>query len=63
MVLVQVRSFRRDSQGIAFFGVVEACGEHVVGFEPGDEVHGIADDLFADYVRVASGSIIHAAHD
>jgi NADPH:quinone reductase-like Zn-dependent oxidoreductase len=60
MVLVHVRSFRRNRAGISFFGVIEACGEAVVGFEPGDEVHGTASDIFADYVRVPGDSIIHA---
>lgn len=63
MVLVHVRSFHRSRYGIAFSGVVEACEEEVVGFKPGDEVSGTADDIFADYVRVPSASIIHAGHD
>jgi NADPH:quinone reductase-like Zn-dependent oxidoreductase len=61
MVLVRVRDFRRSGPLVEFFGVVEGTGEQVTGFRPGDEVHGIAAEVFADYVCVPSGSIRHGA--
>lgn len=33
-------------------GVVEAVGENVTGFRPGDEVFGIGEGTFAEYARV-----------
>ena len=62
MVLIRLRSFRRNGLSVEFSGVVEGLGEQVTGFKPGDEVHGAADEVFADYVCVHSGSIRHADH-
>jgi NADPH:quinone reductase-like Zn-dependent oxidoreductase len=63
MVLIHVHSFRRCGVVVEFQGVVEGLGEKVKAFKAGDEVCGTADDVFADYVCVPSGSIRHAAHD
>ena len=63
MVLVRVRAFSRKGRLVAFSGFVEGMGEQVTGFAPGDEVHGTAPEVFADYVCVPSGSIRHADHD
>jgi len=60
MVLVRVRAFRRNGPLVEFSGEVEGMGERVTGFRPGDEVHGTATEVFADYVCVHSGSIRHA---
>ena len=62
MVLVRVRAFSRNGPFIEFSGFVEGMGEQVSGFAPGDEVHGTATEVFADYVCVHSGSIRHANH-
>jgi NADPH:quinone reductase-like Zn-dependent oxidoreductase len=62
MVLVYVRRFRRNGAVLEFSGIVEGLGEQVTAFKPGDEVCGSADELFADYVCVHSGSIRHAQH-
>ncbi|MEQ8802546.1 MAG: NAD(P)-dependent alcohol dehydrogenase [Haliea sp.] len=44
--------------GADFAGVVEAAGEGVTRFEPGDEVFGVAKGAFAEYVvRSETGSI------
>lgn len=63
MVLIHVHSFRRCGAGVEFRGVVEGLGEKVGAFKAGDEVCGTADDVFADYVCVPSGSIKHADQD
>jgi NADPH:quinone reductase-like Zn-dependent oxidoreductase len=63
MVLIRVHSFKRSCAGVEFSGVVEGLGEQVRTFQAGDEVYGTADDVFADYVCVNSGSIRHADHD
>jgi NADPH:quinone reductase-like Zn-dependent oxidoreductase len=62
MVLVRVRAFERNGLLVEFSGIVEGMGEQVTGFQPGDEVHGTAGEVFADYVCVPSGSIRRAAH-
>jgi NADPH:quinone reductase-like Zn-dependent oxidoreductase len=63
MVLVRVRTFRRNGRLVEFSGVIEGLGERVGGFQVGDEVQGSADDVFADYVCVHSGSIIRTAQE
>jgi NADPH:quinone reductase-like Zn-dependent oxidoreductase len=63
MVLVRVAATRRDGPLVEFSGVVEGIGEGVQGLAPGDEVRGTANEVFADYVCVPSGSIRLAAHD
>jgi NADPH:quinone reductase-like Zn-dependent oxidoreductase len=60
MVLIRVSGVRRSSSGVEFSGFVEGLGEQVTAFKPGDEVQGTADEVFADYVCVHSGSIRHA---
>ena len=44
-------------------GIVEGLGQKVTAFQPRDEVQGTADDVFADYVCVHSGSIRLADND
>lgn len=57
LVLIRVRAFNRTRNGVEFCGEVEGVGERVSAFKPGDQVHGNAEELFADYVCVSSGSI------
>ncbi len=45
-----LRAPKRHSLGVDFSGVVEAAGSGVTGFAPGDEVYGMADGAFAEYV-------------
>jgi NADPH:quinone reductase-like Zn-dependent oxidoreductase len=63
LVLVHVHTVRRNRSGVEFSGVVEGLGEKVTAFKAGDAVYGIADDVFADYVCVNSGSIKLASND
>lgn len=55
--------FRRPKEGrlgVDYAGVVEAVGEDVVGFAPGDEVFGGRTGAFADYVVAkAERAIVH----
>ncbi|MGD9798353.1 MAG: zinc-binding dehydrogenase [Acidimicrobiia bacterium] len=46
-----VRSPKAGNPGRALAGTVEAVGERVTGFRPGDDVYGSCDGSFADYVR------------
>jgi NADPH:quinone reductase-like Zn-dependent oxidoreductase len=57
MVLIRVSEVRRNGRVVEFAGIVEGLGQKVTAFQPGDLVHGTADDVFADYVCVHSGSI------
>ena len=63
MVLIRVSEVRRNGRVVEFAGVVEGLGQLVTAFQPGDQVHGTADDVFADYVCVHSGSIRLAVND
>ena len=44
-------------RGTDFAGIVEAVGEAVTGFQPGDEVYGEAPGAFAEYVCAAEDQI------
>lgn len=49
----------KDSRlGVDFSGVVEAVGENVTGFKPGDEVFGGRGGAFAEYITVRK-AIVH----
>jgi NADPH:quinone reductase-like Zn-dependent oxidoreductase len=43
--------------GRSLAGTVEAVGTDVTGFEPADEVFGICDGSFAEYVQVRTGKL------
>ena len=43
--------------GRSLAGTVEAVGTEVTGFAPGDEVYGICDGSFAEYVRVQTDKL------
>ena len=45
-----LRAPKRNSLGVDFSGVVEAVAQGVAAFSPGDEVYGMCDDAFAEYV-------------
>jgi NADPH:quinone reductase-like Zn-dependent oxidoreductase len=43
--------------GRSLAGTVEATGNDVTGFQPGDEVFGIGDGSFAEYARAQTGKL------
>src|SRR3954464_13753804 len=45
-----VRKPKASNPGRAFAGTVEAVGNHVADFKPGEEVYGTCDGSFAEYV-------------
>jgi NADPH:quinone reductase-like Zn-dependent oxidoreductase len=52
-----VRAPKASNPGRALSGTVEAVGEHVTGFQAGDEVYGTCDGSFAEYVRAEVGML------
>ena len=46
-----VRTPRQLNPGRSLAGTVEAVGDDVIGFKPGDEVFGTCDGSFAEYAR------------
>lgn len=46
--------------GSEFSGKVESVGAGVAGYEPGDEVYGVANNALAEYVCVATSSLSKA---
>ncbi len=49
-LLFGLRAPKRNSVGVDFSGVVEAVAQGVTAFKPGDEVYGMCDGAFADYL-------------
>ncbi len=49
-LLVGLRAPKRNSLGVDFSGVVEAVAQGVTAFKPGDEVYGMCDGAFAEYL-------------
>jgi len=49
-LLFGLRAPKRNSTGVDCAGVVEAIGPAVTAFKPGDEVYGMCDGAFAEYL-------------
>lgn len=45
-----LRAPKRKSLGVDFSGVVEAVAPDVIAFKPGDEVYGMCNGAFAEYL-------------
>lgn len=56
-LIAGLRAPKRTSLGVDFSGVVEAVGQDVTGFEPGDEVYGMCDGAFAEYLCAPAAEI------
>jgi len=53
-----LRRPKNGVRGADVAGRVEAVGESVTEFQPGDEVFGVGDGSFAEYVRVNEKSLV-----
>ena len=51
------RAPKAPNPGRSFAGTVEAVGQDVTGFEPGDEVYGTCDGSFAEYARAQASRL------
>ncbi len=56
-LLVGLRAPKRNSLGVDFSGVVEAVAQDVTAFKPGDEVYGMCDGAFAEYLCAPEAEI------
>lgn len=52
-----LRAPKRKSLGVDFSGVVEAVAPDVIAFKPGDEVYGMGDGSFAEYLCAPQADI------
>src|SRR5918911_214375 len=52
-----LRAPKRHALGVDFAGVVEEVGQEVTGFKPGDEVYGMCDGAFAEYLWAPESEI------
>ena len=52
-----VRAPKRNALGVDFSGVVEEVGRAVTAFRPGDEVYGMRDGAFAEYLWAPASEI------
>jgi len=52
-----LRKPRQLNPGRSLSGTVEAVGDDVTGFKPGDEVYGTCDGSFAEYARARVGRL------
>ncbi len=52
-----VRAPKRNALGVDFSGVVEEVGRAVTAFKPGDEVYGMRDGAFAEYLWAPESEI------
>lgn len=53
-----VRKPRNPVRGVEVAGVVEAIGENVTAFKPGDEVFGASEGSFAEYARASQARLV-----
>ncbi len=58
-LLFGLRAPKRNSLGVDFSGVVEAVARGVTAFSPGDEVYGMCDGAFAEYLCAPETEIAH----
>ena len=56
-LVVGLRVPKRNGLGVDFAGEVEAVGKDVTEFQPGDEVYGMADGAFAEYLAAPQSAI------
>ena len=49
-LIAGLRVPKKNRLGVDYAGVVEAAGKNVADFQPGDEVYGMADATFAEYL-------------
>lgn len=56
-LLTGLRAPKRKRLGVDFAGVVEAVAENVTSFKPGDEVYGMRDGAFAEYLSAPEAEI------
>ena len=54
-----LRRPKQPNPGRSVAGTVEAVGKNVVGFQPGDEVYGMAEGSLAEYARAQAGRLSH----
>ena len=52
-----LRRPKAPNPGRSLAGTVEAAGQQVTGFEPGDEVYGTCEGSFAPYARARAGRL------
>jgi NADPH:quinone reductase-like Zn-dependent oxidoreductase len=52
-----LRAPKRHGLGVDFAGVVERVGSAVTDFQPGDEVYGMCDGAFAEYVACPAADL------
>ena len=52
-----LRAPKRHALGVDFSGVVEEVGQEVTAFRPGDEVYGMCDGAFAEYLCAPESEI------
>ena len=52
-----LRAPKRNALGVDFSGVVEEVGQEVTAFKPGDEVYGMCDGAFAEYLCAPESEI------
>jgi len=58
-LLFGLRAPRRPTLGVDFAGVVEDVAPDTTTYRPGDEVYGMADGAFAEYVCAEADEIAH----
>src|SRR3954452_2936073 len=57
-IIAGLRRPKRNTLGVDYAGQVEAAGKNVTGFHPGDELFGICDGAFAEYLCVPESEAV-----